>query len=145
VAGTGRSALPGVRLRGFPRGPGQIRSEPFHDLGVQPDRQAPRSRDYRPTRDCQDRYRRSCRASARVTVTAAVENNAAVAADVVSRVHELAVRLATGVAWILANDTVTAPSRHRGEASQTKINQHDSVDLPANDRSQTMCADIIIR
>jgi hypothetical protein len=81
----------------------------------------------------------------RETITAAVENNAAVAADVLSRVQELAVRLATGVAWILANDTVTAPSRHSGEASQTKINQHDSVDLPANNKSQTMCADIIIR
>jgi hypothetical protein len=57
----------------------------------------------------------------------------------------LAVRLATAVAWILANDTVTTPSRHRGEASQTKINQHDSVDLPANSRSQAMCADMIIR
>jgi hypothetical protein len=43
VAGTGRSALPGVGLLGFPRGPGQIRSEPFHDLGVQLHRQAPRS------------------------------------------------------------------------------------------------------
>jgi hypothetical protein len=48
------------------------------------------------------------------TITAAVENNAAVAADVLSRVQELAVRLATDVAWILGNDTVTTPSRHRG-------------------------------